>query len=87
MDGAETQHSVNRHMTRHEFEKHAIRIAERNLGVPPGWWGNYADVHGPAGERVYKVRGSSGWAVSLRSKVISRHDSRSYAIAKARKTT
>ena len=87
MDGAETQHSVNRHMTRHEFEKHAIRIAERNLGVPPGWWGNYADVHGPAGERVYKVRESFVWAVSIRGTHVSRHDSRAGAIAKARKIT
>lgn len=73
-------------MTRRQFEEAAVRIAERNLGLPPGWWGTYRDVHGPAGERVLKrQRGLSGWIVSFRGEVVSLHDSRSGAIAKARK--
>ena len=69
-------------MTRAWFEKRAIRKAEQRLGVARGWWGTYADVHGPAGERVRR----SGWVwiVSQDGVVVSRHESRRYAIAKAR---
>ena len=72
-------------MTRQQFEQAAVRRAERSLGLPPGWWGRYDDVHGPAGERVYKVSESFVWAVSFRGKIVSRHDSRAGAIAKARR--
>ena len=70
-------------MTRGQFEERAIRQAEKRLGIPAGWWGTYSDVWGPAGEHVYLNRFI--WAVSLHGRLVSRHDSRAYAIAKARK--
>lgn len=70
-------------MTREKFIDSAVREAERKLGVPAGWWGTYRDVRGPGGRRVYF---GNGWAVSIRGKVISRHDSRAGAIAKARRS-
>ena len=73
-------------MTRQQFEQRAILLAERTLGIPPGWWGTYRDVHGPAGERARAVGyGSPDWVVSWRGTVMSRHDSRAGAIAKARR--
>jgi hypothetical protein len=69
-------------MTREEFCVKAIRDAEKGLYLPPGWWGKYVDVHGPHGLRV---RFSSCWVLSRDGKVVSKHDSRAVAIAKARK--
>ena len=70
-------------MTRAQFEERAIREAEKRLGIPVGWWGTYSNVFGPAGERVYFY--APGWTVKFRGQMVSRHDSRAYAIAKARK--
>ena len=72
-------------MTRAQFEDRAIREAEIRLGIPVGWWGRYNDVYGPGGEHVYKAGKTFVWTVSLRGRLVSRHDSRAYAIAKARK--
>lgn len=70
-------------MTRSQFTARAIRNAERDLGVPPGWWGTWRDVTDGA-VRV-SVYARSGWKITLRGKRISTHDSRSFAITKARK--
>lgn len=68
---------------RNLFVAAAIRDAERRLGIPAGWWGTYRDVHGPGG---WRVRNSgSGWFLSRNGKRVSGHDSRSFAISKARK--
>jgi len=75
-------------MTRKDFEKKAIKTAERDLGVPAGWWGTLRDVQGPEGQRVQFMReGRCGghWKISLRGKLVSRHDSRAFAIRKATK--
>ena len=73
-------------MTRAQFEERAIRQAEKRLGIPAGWWGEYSHVWGPAGEHVYyQVRNRFIWAVSVDGRLVSRHESRAYAIAKARK--
>lgn len=77
-------------MTKEDFDAKALRAAERAIGVPPGWWGTWRDVRGPLGQRVYF---SSGAWVVARSSISfpgrwlrrSRHDSRSFAIGKARK--
>lgn len=67
-------------MTRKQFEESAIRSKEKDLRIPRGWWGTYRDVT----DGVRRVRFSSGvWIVSLRGKIASRHDSRSFAIRKA----
>lgn len=71
-------------MTRKEFEAKAIREAEKALGVPAGWWGTWRDVRGPRGVRV-RYSGRFTWTLSQRGKRISKHDSRSFAITKARK--
>lgn len=68
-------------MTRAQFIVKATREAERNLRIPPGWWGTWNDVTNGAA-RV-KFSGSC-WTVSIRGKRISRHDSRAFAISKAR---
>jgi len=68
---------------RRYFVEAAVRPAEEALGVPPGWWGSYRDVAGPDGQRVRLSRGT--WIVRFRGKLVSRHDSRSYAIKAARK--
>ena len=75
-------------MTRKKFIDSAVREAERKLGVPAGWWGTYRDVRGPGGRRVYfgSANGCRGWIVSINGKPITAHDSRSGAIAKARRS-
>lgn len=71
-------------MTRQQFIDKATRAAERKLLIPFGWWGTWQDVHGPAGQRVRFSR--SYWVVSSAHRgVISRHDSRAGAIAKAKR--
>jgi len=69
--------------TKEAWTAAVIRIAERNLGVPPGWWGTWHDVHGSDGLRV-KYNGL-GWTLSRNGTLISRHDSRAFAIKKATK--
>lgn len=70
-------------MTRQQFEVTALRRAEQALGLPSGWWGNYSDVEGPNGVRVRFSR--SCWVLRQHGKIISKHDSRAFAIAKGRK--
>lgn len=69
-------------MTRKTFEAKAIRAAEQQLRIPPGWWGTYRDVQGPEGERV-RFSGSY-WVARVDGVHIGRYDSRSYAITKAK---
>lgn len=77
-------------MTYPEFVAKTIRAAERELQVPVGWWGTWRDVTNGK-ERVRLSR--NAWILSTtrgqgtrsRAVVVSRHDSRAFAIAKARK--
>ena len=70
-------------MTRVEFKAKAIREAERRLQVPPGWWGTWKQVHGPRGVMVRLVAGGA-WALRQHGTLVSKHDSRAFAIAKGR---
>jgi hypothetical protein len=71
-------------MTRDEFERQAIREAERRLGVPAGWWGDYRHVRGPRGIEIRFVRSRGGhWVLRQRGEIVSRHDWRAGAIRKA----
>ena len=69
-------------MTRKQFEERAIRSKEQLLGIPCGWWGTYNDVT-DGSRRVHRSRGGGTWIVSLDGKIVSRHDSRCFAIRKA----
>ena len=71
-------------MTRQQFIDKATRVAERDLGIPAGWWGTWRDVYGPGGIRV-SFMASGGWHLTQRGKSVSKHDSRAFAITKARK--
>lgn len=71
-------------MTREQFIERAIKAEERRLGIPPGWWGERIDVRGPQGQRVRLANGYV-WVFSFYGGEVSRHDSRAFAIAKARK--
>ena len=72
-------------MTRKQFVARAVKEAERRLGVPPGWWGTYDDVRGPGGVRVRLINRRSGrWTVRVGKRLVSKHDSRAFAIKKAR---
>jgi hypothetical protein len=69
-------------MTRAEFIARATRAAEQEMGVPAGWWGMYRDVRGPNGTRVHWS--SNAWTIrDSDGKMVSRHDSRQFAIRKA----
>jgi hypothetical protein len=69
-------------VTREQFTARAVRDAERALQVPPGWWGVWRDVT----DGIARIHFSSGgWTVSVRGKRVSRHDSRTFAISKARR--
>jgi hypothetical protein len=70
-------------MTRKQFIERALRIIERSLLIPRGWWGTWRDVTNGS----VRVRYSGGgiWTLSVRGKRVSRHDSRAGAISKARK--
>lgn len=69
-------------MTRAQFEAKAVRDMERAIRVPPGWWGTWNDVT----NGTVRVRFSGTcWTISVRGKRVSRHDSRSSAVSKARK--
>jgi len=72
-------------MTRKEFEAKAIRREEQRLGMPPGWWGTYTKLFGPGRVIVAKSMGSWVWVVRVGSLIVSKHDSREYAIRVARK--
>lgn len=69
-------------MTRNQFIDKATRAAERSLGVPAGWWGTHQDVTNGTVRVTFTKR---WWRVSKMGRTISRHDSRSFAISKARK--
>lgn len=69
---------------RKEFEKKAIREAEKALGVPEGWWGDYRHVRGPKGVEVRFLAGG-GWSLRQNGKLVSKHDSRPFAINKGKK--
>ena len=69
-------------MTRKQFEAKAIREAERMLGVPAGWWGTWQHVQGPGNVHV-RHGFSNRWTIRQGTVLVSRHDSRSGAIAKA----
>lgn len=70
-------------MTRAQFEDRAIREEEKRLGIPAGWWGTYRKISGPRGEEVNFT--GRCWAVRLDHRLISRHDSRAFAIRKAQR--
>jgi len=69
-------------MTKKQFVDRAVRAAERELRVPPGWWGTWRDV--TDGESRVHFTGR-GWRVSRKGSGISDHDSREFAIRKATK--
>lgn len=69
-----------------EFNRRAIREARRKLGIPEGWWGTWRDVT----DGTHRVRWDgrawvvSAYTVAVKADPISKHDSRGYAISKAR---
>ena len=69
-------------MTKEQFVGKAVKNEERRLKLPRGWWGTWRDIYGPEGERVRFSGG--GWHVSVDGLRVSSHDSRPYAISKAR---
>jgi hypothetical protein len=69
-------------VTRREFVDKAKFAAERRLGIPTGWWGTWTDVTNGVVRVTFTRR---WWRVSCAGRTVSRHDSRSFAIAKARK--
>ena len=72
-------------MTRKEWELKALRAAERELCVPPGWWGNYQTLYAPNGATVTFSRVRSAWLVrDKKGVIISVHDARAGAIRKAK---
>lgn len=71
-------------MTRKDFETKAIREAEKKLGVPAGWWGTYRHVHGPNGAEV-KFAQNGAWTLRQNGAIVSKHDSRAFAINKGKK--
>lgn len=71
-------------MTRKQFIDKATRGAERSLGVPAGWWGTYQDVTNGVVRVTFTKR---WWRISRTGVTVSRHDSRSFAISKARKVS
>lgn len=69
-------------MTRKQFEKKAIREAERRIGAPAGWWGTWRHLHGPGGIVVRALPGGV-WSIQQDGVLVSKHDSRAYALRKA----
>lgn len=69
-------------MTREHFVARAVRDEERRLDLPVGWWGTYREIYGPDGIRV-RFSGQA-WVVRSGDLIVSRHDSRHYAITKAK---
>lgn len=69
-------------MTLREFERKAIKAARTRLEIPNGWWGEWSDITNGV---VRVKRNGLVWTIVRRGKVISRHDSRTFAIAKARR--
>jgi hypothetical protein len=69
-------------MTRAQFVAMAVKAAERQLGVPPGWWGTWRDVT----DGTVRVRWTGQWwRISCAGIEIGRGDSRPNSIARARK--
>ena len=75
---------MRRELAYDKFVADAKLAATRKLGIPRDWWGVWKDVHGPGEERVF-FSSRRTWMVSLHGKYVSEHDSRSFAISKARK--
>ena len=42
-------------MTREQFIAKAVRAYEKSEEIPPGWWGNYRNVWGPAGQVILQM--------------------------------
>jgi len=74
-----------KNMKREEFVKKAVRAAERKLKIPSGWWGTFADVHGPRGIHVKFSASRTCWVIYQHGDRVSLHDSRDWAILKAKK--
>lgn len=70
--------------SREDFVNRAVRNAEKRVCVPAGWWGVYRHVRGPNGVEVRRNR-AGGWVLRQHGKLISKHDSRWFAINKARR--
>lgn len=66
-----------------KFVAKTVREAERKLQVPAGWWGTWRRVRGPNGAEV--VFTGKCWVLRHKGALVSKHDSRSFAIAKGRK--
>lgn len=69
-------------MTRAQFMARAIHDAEKRLQIPAGWWGTWKDVTN--GKVRVNFTGSC-WRLRHNGKLISKHDSRSFAISKGEK--
>lgn len=85
MNEVQLHEIFRRDMTRayDKFVADAKLAATRKLGIPRDWWGVWRSVYGPNGTRVFFSSG--GWTVTHGGVRISRHDSRTFAISKARK--
>lgn len=70
-------------MTRREFERRAIRQAEKDARLPTGWFGTYRHAQSGTGVDVKWMR--DHWNVYDGVKIVSKHDSREFAIKKARR--
>lgn len=70
-------------MTRGQFVARAIRAAERDLRVPPGWRGTWRDVTN--GKVRVHLTARRYWRITRAGVELSRHDSRDAEIRKAAK--
>jgi hypothetical protein len=67
-----------------EFTRKAVRAYERQLGLPPGWWGDtWRHVYGPSGISI-AFKSGGAWSFKVGKKLISNHDDRASAIRKAK---
>lgn len=71
-------------MTYEQFVARAVREAELKIRAPAGWWGNWRDIASADG-RVRVLFSASEWRIRLDDKLVSKHDSRDFAIRKAAK--
>lgn len=79
--------------SRAAFIAWAARTTETREAIPKGWWGHYNDVRGPRGVRMHCMGNARGWirsascsiwVLSVHGRVVSKHDSRKFAMSKAR---
>jgi hypothetical protein len=71
-------------MTRQQFIDRAVRKAERENQIPKGWWGGWREITN--GSTVVRFIPSSWcWVIKKDGRQVSKHDSRTFAIAKARR--